>query len=768
MLATLPPEMQEAIFKHMDDEQALLNVMLASHHFFQMAEPILYTHICLRSTSFRRATSASRSDRLRSLLDALLVSDGKRANYVRALAFPLIQITDELALVGKVLTTTVNLKALRLRIHILSYQFHTRLIPSQFTLTCLHVECPMLISEMQHFLESQTWLETLHLQLATVPTLAVSRTVFSSTSFPNLKTLIANLNLIPAFLLTSACVQNLRVIAHEDDLRVEDTVRMTSVRLFSCRPEYARRSRASQLPNLEWLETRVVVCCYLLVLFKLTSDDIMSSPLKLGAISIKNQTRRNVDHATRNDFSGNIAEDVPLEDFVTALFSISENDITNMKSRTWDMIDDCVSNYRRMVQKKAHESKLYPFFQRILIKLGQEVTEEDLAFVVRVSGTDELKNKYTSRKPDGSIWWGTVELVWHLMKAAIEMKRRKQSSHCDGGTQAQTMPDIAYETEARNRSPAAGPSTLCIPTIPEIPATPANPSTPPPNATTELPASPSTPPPNTTTNLLPVLLDASSNEAPSTVLESRVTPPVHSEASGDATTDLPSFDRPINTVVGAEIVLPCDIAKPSKQDPRFVITAPPLYVYRGVVGRGSIVYPVRALNDLSQNRELVAKWSWPLAVRKREHELIDLLRRLVPFMQQHLPEVLEHKEYSMEELGLPRDPKQPRRLPTHPVLQEWECDNYRVNASRKNDFQTTVDSRLSLFAAVQPAFRPLIEGWLDPLLNLFGQARFYALLNTRKPDFDGDTLGGFLTFENFMSTIGAVPREVPAEFKKDG
>ncbi|KAF4580410.1 hypothetical protein EYR40_003126 [Pleurotus pulmonarius] len=254
MLATLPPEMQEAIFKHMDDEQALLNVMLASHHFFQMAEPILYTHICLRSTSFRRATSASRSDRLRSLLNALLVSDGKRANYVRALAFPLIQIIDELALVGKVITTTVNLKALRLRIHILSYQFHTRLVPSQFTLTCLHVECPMLIPEMQHFLESQTSLETLHLQLATVPTLAVSRTVFSSTSFPTLKTLIANLNLIPAFLLTSACVQNLRVIARDDDIRVEDTVRMTSVRLFSCRPEYARRSRASQLPNLEWLE----------------------------------------------------------------------------------------------------------------------------------------------------------------------------------------------------------------------------------------------------------------------------------------------------------------------------------------------------------------------------------------------------------------------------------------------------------------------------------------------------------------------------------
>ncbi|KAF9492578.1 hypothetical protein BDN71DRAFT_1509366 [Pleurotus eryngii] len=739
----------------------------------------------------------------------------------------------------------------------------------------------------------------------------------------------------------------------------------------------------------------------------------MSSPLKLGAISIKNQTRRNVDHATRNDFSGNIAQDVPLEGFVSALFSISEDDISAIKSRPWDTIDVDVSNYRRMIQQKAHESKLYPFFQRILVKLGKEVTEEDLAFVVRVSGTDALKNKYTSRKPDGSIWWGTVDLVWHLMKAAIEMKRRKKSSHCDLGTQAQTMPDIVYETETPNRGPETGLSTLRIPTIPEIPDRPVDSSTP--------------PPPNATTDLRPVPSAASSIEATTAVLESRVTPPVPSgpsskkrprqseapkpnkrpktsrltidqtqianyalecmasmvhrrwsigvmvdnfwvtlwyfdrmgaivtqpfdfaeepwklalvtlalgrctptqagfeplilQPSGDTATDLPSFDRPISTVVGAEIMLPRDLTKPSKEDPRFAITAPPLYVYRGVVGRGSIVYPVTALGGRFKNHDLVAKWSWPLEVRRREHELIGRLRKLGPFMQQHLPEVIEHREYSMDELDLPRckigsgeetsryearqltivilprynplweletvekfksvfidlvechyyafhrgnvlhrdlsesnlmwtygqekvplgllndwdlsslfeegaapppitqcrtgttpfmavellqmsvnppihqyrhdlesflyiliwamvhynlgseeldilpDPKQPRRLPTHPVLEEWEGDNYRVNAARKIDFQMTMESRLSLFAAVQPAFKPLIDAWLDPLLSIFAQARFCALLNARNADFDGDTSGGFLTFENFIRTIGAFPREIPAEFKK--
>ncbi|KAG9218096.1 hypothetical protein CCMSSC00406_0010255 [Pleurotus cornucopiae] len=131
--------------------------------------------------------------------------------------------------------------------------------------------------------------------------------------------------------------------------------------------------------------------------------------------------------------------------------------------------------------------------------------------------------------------------------------------------------------------------------------------------------------------------------------------PLILQPSGDTTTDLLSFDRPISTVVRAEIVLPRDLTKPSKEDPPFVITAPPLYVYRGVVGRGSIVYPVTALTGPFQNHESVAKWSWPLAaVRMREHELISRLRKLVPSMQQHLPEVIEHREYSVEELGLPR------------------------------------------------------------------------------------------------------------------
>ncbi|KAF9493208.1 hypothetical protein BDN71DRAFT_1115007 [Pleurotus eryngii] len=472
--------------------------------------------------------------------------------------------------------------------------------------------------------------------------------------------------------------------------------------------------------------------------------DVPPSHLELWLSSAKGHIRHDLDLATH--LFRNI--DIPLQDFVTALFSVSKDDISSVKFRAWDMIDDLVSNYRRMVQQKGHESKLYTFFQRILIRLAQELRKnEDLAFFARAGHTRGLKNQYTSRKPDGSIWWDTGDLVWHLMKATIEMKRRKKSDRCDLGPQPQTMPDIVYDTEAPTRGPKTGPPAPHIPTIPELPDLPGDPSSPPPStaAVLELPDL-LLAPLAASLDLLPVSSTASLDNAAEAVLEScvpvpspsskkqprqseapkpnkrprtsrltidqthianyalecmasvvhrrwsigvmvdnfwvtlwcfdfaeepwklalvtlalaRCTPtqavfePLILEPSGDTTTDFPLFDRPISTVVGAEIVLPRDLAKPSKADPRFVISAPPLYVYRGVVGRGSIVYPVTAFSGRFKHHELVAKWSWPLAVRTREHGLIDRLRRLVPFMRQHLPEVLEHREYSMEELDLPR------------------------------------------------------------------------------------------------------------------
>ncbi|KAJ8688767.1 hypothetical protein PTI98_013519 [Pleurotus ostreatus] len=108
--------------------------------------------------------------------------------------------------------------------------------------------------------------------------------------------------------------------------------------------------------------------------------DSPPSHLEFWSSLAKGHIRHDLDSATR--FIRNI--DIPLQDFVTASFTVSKDDISSAKSRVWDMIDDLVSNYRRMVQQKVHESKLYPFFQRILVRLAQEFTkDEDLAFVAR-------------------------------------------------------------------------------------------------------------------------------------------------------------------------------------------------------------------------------------------------------------------------------------------------------------------------------------------------------------------------------------------------
>ncbi|KAF4563744.1 hypothetical protein EYR36_002985 [Pleurotus pulmonarius] len=585
------------------------------------------------------------------------------------------------------------------------------------------------------------------------------------------------------------------------------------------------------------------------------------SPLELWSSSAKGHIHRDLDPACH--FFRNI--DIPLEDFVTALFSISKDDISGIESRPWDMIDDLVSNYGRMVQEKTHESKLYPFFQRILVRLAQELgKDEDLAFVARTVHTSGLKNQYFSRKPDGLIWWNTGDHAWHLMKATIEMKRRHEYNHLEFGYLPQTMPDIVYDTELPSRGSKAGPSAPRIPTNLEMPQLAGNPSTQPsdllplpsavsPDGVTAtisdsriIPPVPPGPLPNKTplesearkqnkrrktsrltidhTKIVNHALESMGStvhrrwsigvmvdnfwvtfwyfdrmgaivtqpfdfaEEPwklalVTLALGRCTPaqagfePLILQPNGDATTDLPSFDRPINTVVGAEIVLPCDIAKPSKQDPRFVITAPPLYVYRGVVGRGSIVYPVKAFSGQFQNRELVAKWSWPLAVRKREHELIDRLRKLVPSMRQHLPEVIEHREYSMNEVNLPRYKMgsgeeslghEARKLtivilPRYKHL--WELET--VEKFNKLLFRISRPSRRVLFAAVQSAFKPLIGAWLEPLLNLFAQAQFRMLDHDRNYAFDKDTMGGILTFESFMKAIGVVPRDIAAESNSD-
>ncbi|KZT67869.1 hypothetical protein DAEQUDRAFT_375362 [Daedalea quercina L-15889] len=86
-----------------------------------------------------------------------------------------------------------------------------------------------------------------------------------------------------------------------------------------------------------------------------------------------------------------------------------------------------------------------------------------------------------------------------------------------------------------------------------------------------------------------------------------------------------------------------------------------IYTEFGVLGRGTSVIPIRARSDTSkhfQDERLVAKVSWPHALRKAEDSLIIAVRKgLAEAKPQYLQHIVDLKcsvTRTIEELGLPR------------------------------------------------------------------------------------------------------------------
>ncbi|KAF4584979.1 hypothetical protein EYR40_001805 [Pleurotus pulmonarius] len=250
----LPPEMLEEVFENVDDKQALLNIVVASRRFFQLAEPFLYARIVFPPASLKSTTT-----KLRSLHEALEAPNQRRASYVRSLSLT-VQGNGDRFLVDELLTKTVNLKDLQL---IISPSFISRFFRQSlpFALTSLHiassrtvhtVSYSSLYPDLLRFLESQTSLETLHLSHINL-NMAVK---FSSTSFPNLKTLILDSVRIHPFIDISSCVTHLRMTGVRNSAQVphEEHRCLGSVRTLSCPTTHAARSMESWLPNLEWVE----------------------------------------------------------------------------------------------------------------------------------------------------------------------------------------------------------------------------------------------------------------------------------------------------------------------------------------------------------------------------------------------------------------------------------------------------------------------------------------------------------------------------------
>ncbi|KAL4262780.1 hypothetical protein AB1N83_006510 [Pleurotus pulmonarius] len=242
MLLTLPPEILQIIVANVDDRKTLCSLLLTSRQFPLLVEPFLYARIVFPL-----------ADRLKGLCEALETSNGRRAAYIRALLFVPILSGDQ-PIIDKILMTMVNLESLDIYIMITALPIFLYQRPP-FALTRFHCMCNCLHPDIFRFLESQTSLETIHLPLASP--ISDPPPVFSPTSFPRLKNLMAESKVIPAFLRTSARIEHLRVRLGDDINSTShdwDDASMSSVRTLSCTIAYAGKSLATRFPNLEWLE----------------------------------------------------------------------------------------------------------------------------------------------------------------------------------------------------------------------------------------------------------------------------------------------------------------------------------------------------------------------------------------------------------------------------------------------------------------------------------------------------------------------------------
>ncbi|KAJ8519882.1 hypothetical protein ONZ45_g3205 [Pleurotus djamor] len=156
-----------------------------------------------------------------------------------------------------------------------------------------------------------------------------------------------------------------------------------------------------------------------------------------------------------------------------------------------------------------------------------------------------------------------------------------------------------------------------------------------------------------------------------------------------------SIERPLPTPEGADLLIPP--SPPKRNDDatkklnlyegstvpdektwsRFVISGEPLYVYCGLNGRGTIVFPGRfekneqeegtedeqqegkstqkGKEKASDDADDIAKLSWPDVGRQQlESDILEVLHEKIPFMRDHLPEVVTSVSFTAALAGLPR------------------------------------------------------------------------------------------------------------------
>ena len=121
-------------------------------------------------------------------------------------------------------------------------------------------------------------------------------------------------------------------------------------------------------------------------------------------------------------------------------------------------------------------------------------------------------------------------------------------------------------------------------------------------------------------------------------------------------TPTPSANGPVTNIIGSHFVFPPDgqIYTGKTSDNRFCVKSI-LSEYRGLIGRGTMVYRVSHLHkDRPDEDDRVLKLSWPLTIRTREATILATLLETIPEWKDHLPEVHFSSTYTAERLRLPR------------------------------------------------------------------------------------------------------------------
>ncbi|RDB19221.1 hypothetical protein Hypma_013558 [Hypsizygus marmoreus] len=113
-------------------------------------------------------------------------------------------------------------------------------------------------------------------------------------------------------------------------------------------------------------------------------------------------------------------------------------------------------------------------------------------------------------------------------------------------------------------------------------------------------------------------------------------------------TEASSGDSIAEDVVGSKLIFP---PMDGLSDSIEFLVRRIIFEYRGLIGRGTMVYEVLRLGRTEAE---ALKISWPLTIRDLEATIIRTLRERIPGWKDHLPEVSFSTTLTAEELGLPR------------------------------------------------------------------------------------------------------------------